>query len=317
MSNSTKKCPYCAEEILFDAIKCKHCGEMTGTSPNSSLNRTNNQVFRQRLWSPGIAAVLSLFIPGAGHFYKNSISSGFVWLGCAAIAYWIWIPFGVILHIICIVNATQGDPYVDDSVESTNIQTDIPPLDNNIQVPEGGASNTDLSEERVSHRPLSDEIKDQTAPGGSDTQGSFDLTDHPKDEGTRKLLILFGVISFFVLVVILSFIFNGSSGTKKEGNLVVPEKKTANPGEKSGIGGGIKDNVRRAYVRTEYGSGLRIRSSPSENSDVIVTVPNGSSVIVLSETEDYSLINGEAHKWYRIEYGGSIGWSWGKYIVFR
>lgn len=25
--STTKKCPYCNEEILVDAVKCKHCGE--------------------------------------------------------------------------------------------------------------------------------------------------------------------------------------------------------------------------------------------------------------------------------------------------
>ena len=28
--SSTKKCPFCAEDVLVAAIKCKHCGEMLG-----------------------------------------------------------------------------------------------------------------------------------------------------------------------------------------------------------------------------------------------------------------------------------------------
>jgi uncharacterized protein YneF (UPF0154 family) len=34
----TKKCPFCAEEIRIEAIKCKHCGEFLETETQSESN---------------------------------------------------------------------------------------------------------------------------------------------------------------------------------------------------------------------------------------------------------------------------------------
>ena len=66
-------------------------------------------------WNPGTAAVLSLFIPGAGQIYKGRISVGLSWLISVVAGYTLMVFPGVILHIICIYKAYSGNPYEKES----------------------------------------------------------------------------------------------------------------------------------------------------------------------------------------------------------
>ena len=109
MEQNTKACPFCAETIQAGAVKCRHCGEIIGPV----LKTTNQQqaVLPERKRVPGIAAVLSLVIPGAGQMYKGHIGTGIFWLIITFIGYCIFIVPGIILHIVCIASAASGDPY--------------------------------------------------------------------------------------------------------------------------------------------------------------------------------------------------------------
>lgn len=101
------KCPYCAEVIAAAAKKCKHCGEFLDQSLRQA--RMPSQAPKQG-WNAGIAAVLSLVIPGAGQMYKGQVSAGIWWLIGVAAGYSAFIVPGVILHIACIYNAYSHDP---------------------------------------------------------------------------------------------------------------------------------------------------------------------------------------------------------------
>lgn len=85
METQTKKCPFCGEEILEEAQKCRHCGEWLGQKPVSQNQKSRT-----------IAVVLALFLGGVGahKFYLGKPGQGLLYV----LFVWSFIPaiFGFI-----------------------------------------------------------------------------------------------------------------------------------------------------------------------------------------------------------------------------
>jgi len=64
-------------------------------------------------WSPGLAAVLSFFVPGLGQLYKGQILNGLVWFFVVGIGYLALILPGLVLHLFCILGALSGNPWTE------------------------------------------------------------------------------------------------------------------------------------------------------------------------------------------------------------
>jgi TM2 domain-containing membrane protein YozV len=62
-------------------------------------------------WSPGLAAVLSFFLPGLGQLYKGQIINGIVWFFMVMCGYAALILPGLILHFFCVLGALSGNPW--------------------------------------------------------------------------------------------------------------------------------------------------------------------------------------------------------------
>ena len=56
---------------------------------------------------PALAAILSFIVPGLGQLYCLRVGSFFAWLLPTIVAYVVFLPLGLILHVLAIVHAFQ------------------------------------------------------------------------------------------------------------------------------------------------------------------------------------------------------------------
>jgi TM2 domain-containing membrane protein YozV len=61
--------------------------------------------------SPGIAAVLSVLVPGLGQLYAGRLFAGALWFLGTAFAYWAILVPGFIVHALCVWSAYQSARY--------------------------------------------------------------------------------------------------------------------------------------------------------------------------------------------------------------
>jgi len=107
-----KFCHECGAVIRTKAEICPKCGvrQFGGSGGLSTTTNGRNTASQQQTWNPGVAAVLSLVIPGAGQMYKGQIGAGVGWLVGTIAGYCLFIVPGLILHIVCIYKAYSDVP---------------------------------------------------------------------------------------------------------------------------------------------------------------------------------------------------------------
>ena len=107
-SNQPKTCPRChlINPPHYGRCDCGYSFE-TESYSSAAVSRSTPVAARP---SNGIAAVLSLVIPGAGQMYKGKVGQGIAWLFFTVLGYFMMIVPGVILHLFCIFHAASMEP---------------------------------------------------------------------------------------------------------------------------------------------------------------------------------------------------------------
>lgn len=105
-------CPDCGGTVSDRAAVCIHCGRpmRENVAPPPPAHGYAAHTEARRNPSNGVAAVLSLVIPGTGQMYKEHVGAGIVWLIAVLISYVALGPFGFLVHLACIFQAASLAP---------------------------------------------------------------------------------------------------------------------------------------------------------------------------------------------------------------
>ncbi|HVA78106.1 MAG TPA: zinc ribbon domain-containing protein [Candidatus Binataceae bacterium] len=104
-------CSRCGQPIVVAGAEfCKDCGAPIAPT----------RIFvPDPGFKPIVAFVLSV-IPGLGHVYKGRVMRGVIWFVVVSIAYTMG-PIGLLMHVICAMNAALSGALRDDGFSSPRI----------------------------------------------------------------------------------------------------------------------------------------------------------------------------------------------------